>query len=43
MNSSAYKMWHHDPGDDIQSQRGYVGIQAHAHAKLLNLIWTVHG
>jgi len=40
MNSSAYKMWHHDPFDDIQSQRSYVGIQAHAHAKLLNLIWT---
>jgi len=40
MNSSAYKMWHHDPFDDVQSQRGYVGIQAHAHAKLLNLLWT---
>ena len=40
INSSAYKMWHHDPFDDIQSQRSYVGIQAHAHAKLLNLIWT---
>jgi NAD(P)-dependent dehydrogenase (short-subunit alcohol dehydrogenase family) len=40
MSSSAYKMWHHGPFDDIQSQRGYVGIQAHAHAKLLNLIWT---
>jgi NAD(P)-dependent dehydrogenase (short-subunit alcohol dehydrogenase family) len=40
MSSSAYKMWHHDPFDDIQSQRAYVGIQAHAHAKLLNLIWT---
>jgi NAD(P)-dependent dehydrogenase (short-subunit alcohol dehydrogenase family) len=40
MNSSAYKMWHHDPFDDIQSQRSYVGIQAHAHAKLLNLMWT---
>ena len=40
MNSSAYKMWHRDPFDDIQSQRSYVGIQAHAHAKLLNLIWT---
>ena len=33
-------MWHHDPFDDIQSQRSYVGIQAHAHAKLLNVIWT---
>src|SRR5215475_11621566 len=40
MNSSAYKMWHRDPFDDIQSQRSYVGIQTHAHAKLLNLIWT---
>jgi NAD(P)-dependent dehydrogenase (short-subunit alcohol dehydrogenase family) len=40
MSSSAYKMWHHGPFDDIQSQRAYVGIQAHAHAKLLNLIWT---
>jgi NAD(P)-dependent dehydrogenase (short-subunit alcohol dehydrogenase family) len=40
MNSSAYKMWHHDPFDDVQSRRSYVGIQTHAHAKLLNLIWT---
>lgn len=40
MSSSAYKMWHHDPFDDIQSDVAYVGIQAHAHAKLLNLIWT---
>ena len=40
MSSSAYKMWHQGSFEDIQSQRGYVGIQAHAHAKLLNLIWT---
>jgi len=40
MSSSAYKMWHHDLFQDVQSQRDYVGIQAHAHAKLLNLIWT---
>jgi NAD(P)-dependent dehydrogenase (short-subunit alcohol dehydrogenase family) len=40
MSSSAYKMWHHGPFDDIQSQRAYIGIQAHAHAKLLNLIWA---
>jgi NAD(P)-dependent dehydrogenase (short-subunit alcohol dehydrogenase family) len=40
MSSSVYQMWHHDPFDDILCQRGYVGIQAHAHAKLLNLIWT---
>jgi NAD(P)-dependent dehydrogenase (short-subunit alcohol dehydrogenase family) len=40
MSSSAYKMWHHGPFEDIQSERDYVGIQAHGHAKLLNLIWT---
>lgn len=40
MSSSAYKMWRHGAFDDIQSERAYVGIQAHAHAKLLNLIWT---
>lgn len=40
MSSSAYKMWHHDPFEDVQSQRNYVGIRAYAHAKLLNLIWT---
>jgi NAD(P)-dependent dehydrogenase (short-subunit alcohol dehydrogenase family) len=40
MSSSAYKMWHHDPFEDVQSERDYIGIQAHAHAKLLNLIWT---
>lgn len=40
MSSSAYKMWHHGPFEDVQSQRDYVGIQAHAHVKLLNLIWT---
>jgi len=40
MSSSAYKMWHHGPFDDVESEREYVGIRAHAHAKLLNLIWT---
>ena len=40
MSSSAYRMWHHDPSEDIQSERNYVGIQAHAHVKLLGLIWT---
>jgi NAD(P)-dependent dehydrogenase (short-subunit alcohol dehydrogenase family) len=41
MNSSAHKMWRRDPLDDLQSRAGYVGISAHARAKLLNLIWTV--
>ena len=38
--SSAYKMWKGDPFADLQSEHDYVGIQAHARAKLLNLIWT---
>jgi NAD(P)-dependent dehydrogenase (short-subunit alcohol dehydrogenase family) len=41
MNSSAFKMWKGDPLRDLQSQEEYVGIRAHARAKLLNLIWTV--
>jgi NAD(P)-dependent dehydrogenase (short-subunit alcohol dehydrogenase family) len=41
MNSSAHQMWRRDPLDDLQSRNRYVGISAHAHAKLLNLIWTV--
>jgi NAD(P)-dependent dehydrogenase (short-subunit alcohol dehydrogenase family) len=41
MNSSAYKMWKGDPLRDLQSEEKYVGIRAHARAKLLNLIWTV--
>jgi NAD(P)-dependent dehydrogenase (short-subunit alcohol dehydrogenase family) len=38
--SSAYKMVKGDPFADLQSEQDYVGLQAHARAKLLNLIWT---
>jgi NAD(P)-dependent dehydrogenase (short-subunit alcohol dehydrogenase family) len=38
--SSAYQMWHRAPLEDVQSNERFVGIQAHAHAKQLNLIWT---
>ena len=38
--SSAYKMWKGDPFADLLSEDGYVGLQVHARAKLLNLIWT---
>lgn len=38
--SSAYKMWKGDPFTDVQTHNEYVGLQAHARAKLLNLIWT---
>ncbi len=40
MNSSAFRMWRSGPFDDVQASGAYVGIKAHAHAKLLNLIWT---
>ena len=40
MVSSAYKMWHRAPLDDVQSREGFVGIQAHAHAKQMDLILT---
>jgi NAD(P)-dependent dehydrogenase (short-subunit alcohol dehydrogenase family) len=40
LSSSAYKMWRPDPLEDVQSRERYIGIQAHAHAKLLGLIWT---
>jgi NAD(P)-dependent dehydrogenase (short-subunit alcohol dehydrogenase family) len=38
--SSAFQMWKGDPFEDLQSERDYVGIRAHARAKLLNLLWT---
>ena len=41
LNSSAFKMWKGNPLNDLHSQERYVGISAHARAKLLNLIWTV--
>jgi NAD(P)-dependent dehydrogenase (short-subunit alcohol dehydrogenase family) len=38
--SSAFAMAKGDPLHDLQSQGGYVGIQAYARAKLLNVLWT---
>jgi NAD(P)-dependent dehydrogenase (short-subunit alcohol dehydrogenase family) len=40
VSSSAYKMWRRGLLEEIRSSDRYVGIEAHAHAKLLNLIWT---
>lgn len=39
--SSAYRMWKRDPFEDLQADQDYVGITAHGHAKLLNLLWTL--
>jgi NAD(P)-dependent dehydrogenase (short-subunit alcohol dehydrogenase family) len=39
--SSAYAMWARDPFDDLDARGRYVGIEAIAHAKLLNLLFTL--
>src|SRR5262249_43681553 len=39
MSSGASQRWRPGPSDDLQPRRAYVGIQAHAPAKLLTLIW----
>lgn len=36
--SSAFGMWKRDPFDDLNAQQRYVGIEAYAHAKLLNVL-----
>jgi len=38
--SSAYTMWQRDPLEDLNGQEGFVAINAYAHVKLLNLLWT---
>ena len=38
--SAAHTMWRGDPLADIQSDRSFLGLQAYARAKLLNLLWT---
>lgn len=39
--SSAHAMWHRDPFDDLQAVTRYVGIEIHARAKLVALLWTL--
>jgi NAD(P)-dependent dehydrogenase (short-subunit alcohol dehydrogenase family) len=34
-------LWKRSPFDDIQSERHFVGLEAYAHAKLLNAMWTM--
>ncbi len=38
--SSAHAMWKRDPFEDLYADERYVGIEAYARAKLLNLLWT---
>jgi retinol dehydrogenase-14 len=39
--SSAFWMWNRDPFDDLSAREHYVGIEAYAHAKLLNLLFML--
>lgn len=39
--SSAHGMWEGDPFEDLGAEERYVGIEAYARAKLLNLLWTL--
>jgi NAD(P)-dependent dehydrogenase (short-subunit alcohol dehydrogenase family) len=39
--SSAYAMWKRDPFAALDLRKGYVGIDAYARAKLLNVLWTL--
>ena len=38
--SSAHRMWKRDPFEALGAEDRYVGIEAYARAKLLNLLWT---
>jgi len=39
--SSAFAMWKRDPFEDLDARQHYVGIEAYARAKLLNLLFTL--
>ena len=38
--SAAYQMFKRDPFEDVQSSERYVGAEAYAHTKLLNMLFT---
>jgi retinol dehydrogenase 14 len=39
--SSSFKMIKGDPFDDLQAEKGYVGIFVHGRAKLFTLLWSM--
>lgn len=41
VTSSAFRMWESDPFEDVHAERSYLGIDAYARSKLLNLMWTL--
>lgn len=40
VTSSAHTMWDGDPFADIHAEESYLGFEAYARSKLLNLLWT---
>lgn len=40
VSSAAYSMWKGDPFADIHARQSYIGGQAYARSKLLNILWT---
>ena len=41
VSSSAFHFWKRDPFDDIEARQRFVGIDVHAHAKLLSILFTL--
>ena len=41
VTSAAHKMWKRDPFEDLDMRESYVGIEAYARSKLLNVLWTL--
>jgi NAD(P)-dependent dehydrogenase (short-subunit alcohol dehydrogenase family) len=41
VGSAAFQMWKRDPFEDVQSRQQFVGAEAYAQTKLLNLLFTL--
>ena len=41
VSSSAFHFWKRDPFDDLEARQRYVGMEVHAHAKLLSILFTL--
>ncbi|HEU0248028.1 MAG TPA: SDR family NAD(P)-dependent oxidoreductase, partial [Gaiellaceae bacterium] len=41
VGSAAFEMWKRDPFEDVQSRERFVGAEAYAQTKLLNLLFTL--
>lgn len=41
VSSSAFHFWKQDPFDDLEARQRFVGMEVHAQAKLLNILFTL--